>query len=83
MSVQREVPLFEGKAGRPFTYNTPDPIPERLQRIDRDASGAILFPEEAASRERRDRYVVSSLIEEAVTSSQLEGAATTSAWRKR
>ncbi len=31
----------------------------------------------AVSREDRDRYLISSLIEEAITSSQLEGAATT------
>jgi Fic family protein len=73
---QRPIPLV-GKGKRPFFYLLPDPIPERLQQIDRDASGGLLFPEEAVSREHRNRYVVSSLVEEAITSSQLEGAATT------
>ena len=76
LAQQRPVPLV-GKGGRPFSYLLPDPIPERLQQIDRDASGGLLFPEEALSREHRNRYIVSSLVEEAITSSQLEGAATT------
>lgn len=35
------------------------------------------IPEPVTNPEQRDRYVVRSLIEEAITSSQLEGAATT------
>jgi Fic family protein len=54
-----------------------DPVLERLSRIDREASGQIALPEQVTSRETRDRYIVNSLIEEAITSSQLEGAATT------
>lgn len=38
---QRPVSLV-GKGGRPFSYLLPDPIPERLQQIDRDASGGLL-----------------------------------------
>lgn len=75
--ASRPIPLLQGRAGRPFVYSTPDPIPQRLQRIDRDASGALLFPEETVSSGQRNRYIVSSLIEESITSSQLEGAATT------
>lgn len=75
-SMQRETAL-EDRAGRPFYYTLPDPMLERLHRIDRNASGQISLPEEAVSPEHRDRYVFRSLVEEALTSSQLEGAATT------
>ena len=35
------------------------------------------MPDPIANPQTRDRYIVSSLIQEAITSSQLEGAATT------
>ncbi|MEM0962273.1 MAG: Fic family protein [Bacteroidota bacterium] len=72
----RPLPLAD-RRGQAFKYALPDPATERLQRIDRDASGQILLSEEAISVGHRDRYVVSSLMEEAITSSLLEGAATT------
>lgn len=72
----RDLPLV-GTAGAPLRYATPDPVTERLQRIDRDASGQILMAERAVSPGHRDRYVVSSLVEESIMSSLLEGAATT------
>jgi Fic family protein len=48
-----------------------------LHAIDRDASGRIAVPDSITNPQTRDRYIQSSLIEEAITSSQLEGAATT------
>jgi Fic family protein len=72
----RDLPLV-GTTGAALQYATPDPVTERLQRIDRDASGQILMAEQAVSPGHRDRYVVSSLIEESIMSSLLEGAATT------
>jgi hypothetical protein len=44
--------------------------------ISRRASGAIAVPEPVANPATRDRYIVNSLIEEAIRSSQLEGAST-------
>lgn len=75
-TLYREIPLRD-RANDPFRYALVDPVLERLHRIDRDASGQIAFPEQVTSPETRDRYIVNSLIEEAITSSQLEGAATT------
>ena len=63
--------------GVPFTYNLPDPIQERLHQIDSWAGGSIDMPGGITNPDTRKRYIVSSLIEEAITSSQLEGAATT------
>jgi Fic family protein len=48
-----------------------------LHHIDQRAAGHLGMELPIVSSEDRDRYLVSSLIEEAITSSQLEGAATT------
>ncbi len=55
----------------------PDPVLALLHEIDRAAGGTLTSSEPIANRETRDRFIQSSLIEEAITSSQLEGAATT------
>lgn len=60
-----------------FTYGVPDNVLKLIHEIDRDASGRIEVPELVTSSQTRDRYLVNSLIEESITSSQLEGAATT------
>jgi Fic family protein len=72
----KEVPLRD-KQGQPFVYLEPDPIPERLHFIDTNCAGRIQMPEQITNPETRDQYYVGSLIEEAITSSQLEGATTT------
>ncbi|KAA0223817.1 MAG: Fic family protein [Phycisphaerae bacterium] len=72
-----KVAPLQASDGRPFVYNLADPIPERLHDIDLRAGGSIAMPAAVTSPELKDRYLVSSLIEEAATSSILEGAATT------
>lgn len=67
---------FTDKNGKPFTFGVPEPVQIHLHHIDQDAAGQIRAPGEITP-ERRDEYLVRSLIEEAVTSSQLEGASTT------
>lgn len=63
--------------GKAFSYSVVDPISSALQRIDASAGGRVEFPVSSTSSNVRDRYLFASLIEEAITSSQLEGAATT------
>ena len=63
--------------GRPFCYALPDPIPRRLHEVDLRVGGSVEMRDPITNPDTRDRYLVSSLIEEAITSSQLEGAATT------
>ena len=75
-SLRRPTPLLD-RDGKDFGFATPDEVQELLHRIDQEASGQISFAEAVTSPGLRDRYVVSSLIEEAITSSQLEGASTT------
>ena len=74
--ASRELP-FRDKAGRHFTYCTPDVVQSLLHEVDRNAAGQIQIPELVTTPQNRDRYIVRSLMEEAITSSQLEGAATT------
>ncbi len=75
-SISRELPLT-ATDGRAFRYCNIDQIQEMVHRIDQQASGQILAHDLAANLRSSDRYLVSSLIEEAITSSQLEGADTT------
>ena len=63
--------------GVAFRFSNVDPIQEMLHRIDQQAGGQILADDLVTDPRSSDRYLVSSLIEEAITSSQLEGASTT------
>ncbi len=73
---RREIPLRDVNGGA-FSYGLCDPIPEALHYIDQGAAGSIAMPDPITNPDTKDRYLVASLIEEAITSSQLEGAATT------
>lgn len=75
-SQARRLPITD-TAGRPFFYTLPDPVLALLHRIDQRTSGRIDFPSAAITPETRDRFVFNLLVEEAITSSQLEGASTT------
>ncbi len=70
------LPLY-GKNGRPFRIGMPENILIHLHHIDKDAAGQIQSTGEVTTSENRDRYLFQSTIEEAITSSQMEGAATT------
>ena len=75
-ALLQELPLLD-KNGRPFRFATPGPVLIALHHIDRDAAGQIHSPAGAPLKEEPHRYLINSLIEEAITSSQLEGASTT------
>jgi Fic family protein len=76
MGALQDTPLLD-KTGRPFEYLLNDYCNERLHRIDQEAAGRIEVPEPITNEDTRDQYLISSLIEEATTSSQLEGATST------
>ena len=76
MSLFQQLPLLD-KQGKPFVFATPSPVAIDLHHIDRDAAGHIRATAGAPLQEDSQRYLISSLIEEAITSSQLEGASTT------
>jgi Fic family protein len=75
-AASRPLPLIAVN-GEPFHFNNIDAIQEMVHRIDQKASGQILADDVVTNLRSSDRYLVSSLIEEAITSSQLEGASTT------
>lgn len=81
LKLQRErlyetLPL-QDEQNRPFKFAVVPPIPQRLHEIDQGGGGIIQMPEQVLNPDTRDRYYVASLMQEAITSSQLEGAATT------
>lgn len=65
------------KEGKSFRFGVPDLVQAELHDIDVGAGHSIGIPEPITNPQTRDRYLIRSLIEEAITSSQLEGAATT------
>ncbi|MBI3236506.1 MAG: Fic family protein, partial [Chlamydiales bacterium] len=73
----KAVPLWDKKRSDMFFYNLPDKVLEQLHQIDLGAGGIIKVPEAIINPQTRDQYIVRSLIQEAITSSQIEGAATT------
>ncbi len=80
-NIWHPLPLTDSQ-GQHFGYCMPDPAYEMTHLVDRQASGEIAISEVVTSPEMRNRYLVSSLIEEAITSSQLEGASTSRAVAK-
>ena len=65
------------KAGKPFQFCLSDELLRSLHLLDQYAAGQISMPVPIANSNTRDVYLVSSLIEESINSSQLEGASTT------
>ena len=76
LSQARALPVT-GTDGTSFRFTNIDRIQEMVHRIDQQASGHIQADEIVVNLRSRDQYLVSSLVEEAITSSLLEGAATT------
>lgn len=72
----RRLPLRDLN-GQPFGFTLPDPVLRHLHRIDQRCSGEVAMDEVVTSeREAGRRFLVNSLMEEAIRSSQLEGATT-------
>lgn len=62
---------------KPFGFQITNPILEELHKIDLGGGGPLGFSEPVTNPQTRNQYYVASLMEEAITSSQLEGAVTT------
>ena len=76
-ALARPLPLTSVR-GEPFRFSNVDQVQEMVHRIDQQAGGRIETNDVVTTLQSRDRYLVSSLrAEEAITSSLLEGAATT------
>jgi Fic family protein len=77
-ALARALPLLD-KNKNAFRVSLTDSMQRLLHFVDREAAGAIRGMEASGGQER---FLIRSLIEEAMTSSQLEGAATTRAVAK-
>ena len=73
---RRVTPLTD-RHGKRFSFTLPDRVLEQLHAIDSEARGQLRSEWDRLHGDHSDRYVIRSLMEEAITSSQLEGAATT------
>ena len=84
MSQYKSLSL-NGEDGIPFKYCTPHSMEARLYQLAQMAGGSTgAVTNSATSDNLQNRFLVSSLImEEAITSAQLEGAATTRAVAKK
>lgn len=74
--AEQPLPLLD-TTGRPFRFVLDGAVLERLHRIDFNTAGRLQLPTALSHESSRQLYLISSLQEEAITSSQLEGAATT------
>ncbi len=81
--IQRRPIPFVNAEGSSFSYCLPDSILEEFHYIDKQAAGQILMDEVNLGAAYQQRYLIGSLMEEAIASSQLEGAATTRKVAKR
>lgn len=72
----REFPLTDIDGER-FVYGLPDIVLKSLRLVDKHCSGEVTMDAVVTSeRGAQERYLVNSLMEEAIRSSQLEGATT-------
>jgi len=63
--------------GSYFQYVSTDSMQKMLHEIDKNATGVIQGNSLVTSPQTRDSYIFKTLLEESITSSQLEGASTT------
>jgi len=75
-ALYKNIPHFD-KNGNAFVFGEPDTVRRLLHEIDVHGGGELKATEQVANPNTRDTYLINSLIEESITSSQLEGAATT------
>ena len=75
-SMARPTPFIMTDGTR-LTFNLPDRFLRLNEEITAQARGQVELPAEVATQGVRDRYLINSLYEEAITSSQMEGASTT------
>ena len=75
-SASQTLPLLNAR-GKPFVFTDSGYLYRMLQEVDRRAGANVALPQNAERPDSRDPHLKSSLLEEAITSSQLEGASTT------
>lgn len=72
----RQLP-FKDKKGKHFSFCMTDMMQQDMHWLDVNAAGTINFDQPVINNETRNTYLIKSLVEESIRSSQLEGATTT------
>ena len=81
MTAARDLSMKD-RDGHPFRVALTDSIAEKLHTITRECSGSLRGLDSIADERAKERFLIRSQIEEAMTSSQLEVAGTTTAVAK-
>ncbi|MFO0808548.1 MAG: Fic family protein [Gemmataceae bacterium] len=79
-SIDRQSVPLDDAQGRPFSFRLPRSTARLLREIDLHLGGVVAVAESfpvLADAESKRRYLITSLTEEAIASSQIEGAAVT------
>ena len=76
MGKFNKLPLTD-KHGNKFVFCPTNEIQRKTHWLDMRAAGSIITDNPITDNDIRDTYIIKSLIEEAISSSQLEGATTT------
>ncbi len=78
LSAQKILPMLDGN-NEPFSYWLPESTLQALHQIDKWGGGNLTLLEDDRSffDEAKDHIVINSLMDEAIATSQLEGAVTT------
>ncbi len=71
-----ELKNFPSINSKTFRFNLNETIQSQLHHFDQRLGGRIEMSQQITNPRLRDRYIVNSLIDEAITSSQMEGAST-------
>ena len=74
-NINRKVAPCTDKKGKPFTYWIPDWLHRGISQVDKWSGGTIMT-DDSAGLPSKEQYIISSLMDEAISSSQLEGAST-------
>jgi Fic family protein len=74
--LYRRTPILDVR-GQPFQFGLPPVALQLLHHVDRGASGVIGAPDQVTNPQTQATYLLKSIVEEAIKSSQLEGASTT------
>lgn len=72
----KNIPLYD-KKNQHFKFGLPDSLLKLLHNIDCGLGSAFALPDSIQSPATRAQYITTTLAQEAITSSQLEGAVTT------
>ena len=77
LTESRQIPDLKATDGQPLRFSLTDAVLREVDYVTAQLSGQIGFAANVTSAPDRERYLKTALEEEAITSSQLEGAATT------